>query len=190
MVVMFQREGLTMREAQDMAEHIASDRDLWLRTMVEKELGLSSEVTANPIKDAMVMGLAFIVAAMVPIFPFFFLEGYTAIGTSSGAALLGLFCLGRGQGPDSAQVAPAPRLGDTVGGRCGRGHRLRPRRKHTVGLRHLKETYRNWGDLIFVSVAVAGADHSASVDYQVVAVDGAPFEEGGQTLADSIGVAL
>jgi VIT1/CCC1 family predicted Fe2+/Mn2+ transporter/rubrerythrin len=98
LVVMFQREGLTMREAQDMAEHIASDRDLWLRTMVEKELGLSSEVTANPIKDAMVMGLAFIVAAMVPIFPFFFLEGYTAIGTSSGAALLGLFALGVGKG--------------------------------------------------------------------------------------------
>ena len=98
LVVMFQREGLTMREAQDMAEHIASDRDLWLRTMVEKELGLSSEVTANPIKDAMVMGLTFIVAAMVPIFPFFFLEGYTAIGTSSGAALLGLFALGVGKG--------------------------------------------------------------------------------------------
>ena len=44
LVVMFQREGLSMREAQDMAEHIASDRDLWLRTMVEKELGLSPEI--------------------------------------------------------------------------------------------------------------------------------------------------
>ena len=98
LVVMFQREGLSMREAQDMAEHIASDRDLWLRTMVEKELGLSPEITANPLKDAMVMGLAFIVAAMVPIFPFFFLDGYTAIGVSAGAALTGLFILGVGKG--------------------------------------------------------------------------------------------
>ena len=98
LVVMFQREGLTMREAQDMAEHIASDRDLWLRTMVEKELGLSPEITANPLKDAMVMGLAFIVAAMVPIFPFFFLDGYRAIGASAGGALLGLFILGVGKG--------------------------------------------------------------------------------------------
>ena len=98
LVVMFQREGLTMREAQDMAEHIASDKDLWLRTMVEKELGLSPESTSNPIKDALVMGLAFIVAAMVPIIPFFFLDGYTAIGASSGGALLGLFILGVGKG--------------------------------------------------------------------------------------------
>ena len=98
LVVMFQREGLSMKEAQDMAEHIASDRDLWLRTMVEKELGLSAEITANPIKDALVMGLAFIVAAMVPIFPFFFLDGYTAIGVSTGSALAGLFALGLGKG--------------------------------------------------------------------------------------------
>ena len=98
LVVMFQREGLSMKEAQNMAEHIASDRDLWLRTMVEKELGLSAEVTANPLKDAMVMGVAFIVAAMVPIFPFFFLDGYTAIGVSTGSALTGLFALGVGKG--------------------------------------------------------------------------------------------
>ena len=98
LVVMFQREGLSMKEAQDMAEHIASDRDLWLRTMVEKELGLSAEITANPVKDALVMGVAFIVAAMVPIFPFFFLDGYTAIGVSTGCALTGLFALGLGKG--------------------------------------------------------------------------------------------
>ena len=44
------------------------------------------------------MAAAFIVAAMVPIFPFFFLDGYTAIGVSAGSALFGLFILGMGKG--------------------------------------------------------------------------------------------
>ena len=52
----------------------------------------------NSLKEFPNRGLAFIVAAMVPIFPFFFLDGYTAIGVSAGGALLGLFILGVGKG--------------------------------------------------------------------------------------------
>ena len=96
--VMFRREGMTALEAQDLAGRIASDPDLWLRTMVEKELGLSVESTSNPLKDALVMGASFILAAMVPIFPFFFLDGRIAIAVSASGALVGLFILGVGKG--------------------------------------------------------------------------------------------
>ena len=98
LVVIYQREGLSFQEAKGVAEHIAADKDLWLRTMVEKELGLSYEVTVNPIKDALAMGAAFIAGAVVPVLPYFFAEGAVAIAASVTAALTGLFILGIGKG--------------------------------------------------------------------------------------------
>ena len=98
LVVLFQREGMTYYEARQMADEIAQDRDLWLRTLVEKELGISPDVTTNPVKDAMVMGLAFIIGAAIPLVPHFFLTGGQAIGVSVGATLAGLFALGMYKG--------------------------------------------------------------------------------------------
>ena len=94
LVVLFQREGMTYHEARQMADEISQDRDLWLKTLVEKELGISVEETGSPVKDALVMGLAFITGAAVPLVPHFFLTGGTAIGVSVGATLAGLFTLG------------------------------------------------------------------------------------------------
>ena len=94
LVVLFQREGKSYQEARQIADEISLDRDLWLKTLVEKELGISTEETTNPVKDAMVMGLAFITGAAIPLVPHFFLTGGTAIGVSVGATLAGLFALG------------------------------------------------------------------------------------------------
>ncbi len=94
LVVLFQREGMTYHEARQMADEISQDRDLWLRTLVEKELGISTEDTTSPVKDAMVMGAAFIAGAAIPLVPHFFLTGGQAIGVSVGATLAGLFALG------------------------------------------------------------------------------------------------
>ena len=94
LVVLFQREGMTYNEARAMADEISQDRELWLRTLVEKELGISTEETTNPVMDALVMGLAFITGASIPLVPHFFLTGTTAIGVSVGATLAGLFALG------------------------------------------------------------------------------------------------
>ncbi len=94
LVILFQREGRTYHEARQMADEISQDRDLWLKTLVEKELGISTEETASPVKDALVMGLAFITGAAIPLVPHFFLTGNTAIGVSVGGTLAGLFALG------------------------------------------------------------------------------------------------
>ena len=98
LVVLYQREGKTYQEARHLADEIAEDKDLWLRTLVEKELGISPDDTTNPMKDALTMGVAFILAAIIPILPHFFMEGGPAIGVSIGAALTGLFFLGVGKG--------------------------------------------------------------------------------------------
>ena len=98
LVVLYQREGKTYQEARHLADEIAEDKDLWLRTLVEKELGISPDDTSSPVKDALTMGVAFILAATIPIVPHFFLEGGTAISVSIAAALTGLFFLGVGKG--------------------------------------------------------------------------------------------
>ena len=98
LVVLYQREGLSFSDAQGVAEHIAADKDLWLRTLVEKELGLSPDVTSNPVKDALAMGAAFIVGAVIPIIPYFFIHDKVGIAISVSATLVGLFVLGMGKG--------------------------------------------------------------------------------------------
>ena len=98
LVVIFQREGKTYQEARLLADEISQDKELWLKTLIEKELGISSEETANPVKDALVMGISFIFAALVPIIPYLFLTGGRAIGISVAGALVGLFVLGMGKG--------------------------------------------------------------------------------------------
>ncbi len=98
LVVLYQREGKTYQEARHLADEIAQDKELWLRTLVEKELGISPDETSSPVKDALTMGIAFILAAIIPILPHFFLEGGAAISISIAAALTGLFILGVGKG--------------------------------------------------------------------------------------------
>ena len=98
LVVLYQREGKTYQEARRLADEISQDKDLWLRTLVEKELGISPDDTTNPLKDALTMGVAFILGAIVPIMPHFFLEGGPAITISIASALTGLFILGVGKG--------------------------------------------------------------------------------------------
>jgi vacuolar iron transporter family protein len=98
LVVIFQREGRTYDEARQLADEIAKDKELWLNTLIEKELGISPEETTNPIKDALVMGASFIIAALIPIIPYLFLSGTVAIEVSVAGALVGLFVLGMGKG--------------------------------------------------------------------------------------------
>ena len=98
LVVIFQREGRTYEEASHLADEISQDKDLWLRTLIEKEIGISPDDTTNPVKDALVMGTSFVLAALLPIIPYLLLETKTAIPVSVAAALAGLFVLGFGKG--------------------------------------------------------------------------------------------
>ena len=98
LVVIFQREGKSFEEARALADEISQDKELWLNTLVEKELGISAEDTTNPIKDGLVMGTSFVLTALIPIIPYLFFDGGLAIGISVAGALTGLFVLGMGQG--------------------------------------------------------------------------------------------
>lgn len=98
LVFLYHQQGLTYSQAKTMAEHIALDKDLWLRTLVEKELGINPDVLQSPIKDGFTIAGAFIFGAMVPIIPYIVIDGEKAMVVSILSALIGLFGLGTAKG--------------------------------------------------------------------------------------------
>lgn len=97
MIFILRREGLSEEAAVLVSETLAQNEDVLLRTMIEKELGLSPEVDMVPWKDAIVMGVSFLVGAILPIFPYLFLEGRIVVVVSLVATALGLFAMGAGK---------------------------------------------------------------------------------------------
>ena len=99
LVILLQREGQTYENAVHLANDIAQDQTLWLNTLLEKELGISPDISGSPVKDALVMGVSFGLSAILPIAPYFFLDvSPVAIGLSIGLSLAGLFALGLTKG--------------------------------------------------------------------------------------------
>ena len=94
MAFMLEEDGLPRGEASTMAAAIAAHPDVLLKTMVEKELGLSGEHTeGTPMQGALIMGASFGIGAAVPIIPHLLLPPEVAIWASvlaTGAVLFGI----------------------------------------------------------------------------------------------------
>jgi VIT1/CCC1 family predicted Fe2+/Mn2+ transporter len=91
---MLQREGLGPDAARRVARDLASSKQVLLKTMVEKELGLTVDDDANVLRGAVVMGAAYGLGGLVPLAPYFFLDVRTAVYISVSLAALTLFCMG------------------------------------------------------------------------------------------------
>src|SRR5215831_2127007 len=79
---MLQREGLAPDAAARVAREMASSKPVLLKTMVEKELGLSVDEDDNALRGALVMGAAFGLGGLVPILPYLFLGVQSAVYVS------------------------------------------------------------------------------------------------------------
>jgi VIT1/CCC1 family predicted Fe2+/Mn2+ transporter len=94
LIEIYRLEGFSYEEAVSMAENVASDRQRWLATLAEKELGLPSEIITSPIKDAAAMAGAFAIGGMLPLIPYFFASGGEIIIASVAIAIVALFGMG------------------------------------------------------------------------------------------------
>ena len=94
LIEMYRLEGFTYEQAREMAERVAADKELWLKTMAEKELGLSPEVLPEPSKDALAMGVSYLGAGILPLIPYFFAAGPAAVAASIAIAVVALFAIG------------------------------------------------------------------------------------------------
>jgi VIT1/CCC1 family predicted Fe2+/Mn2+ transporter len=91
---LLREEGLAPDAAARVAGQLASNKNVLLKTMVEKELGLTVDEDANALRGALVMGGSFGVAALMPILPYLFLPVTVALYFSVGLAAALLFGMG------------------------------------------------------------------------------------------------
>ena len=92
---MFEEDGLPHAKALEVARIMAEHPDTLLKTMVEKELGLTvEEGGGSPLQGALVMGAAFGLGTIPPILPHIFLNDAGAVIGSVLATLAVLFAIG------------------------------------------------------------------------------------------------
>lgn len=77
-----------------MAERLAEDPEQMVRAMSQSELGLSEEHLRSPWTSAASAALSTAVGAFVPIIPFFFLSGYSAVLAAFIISILAHFAVG------------------------------------------------------------------------------------------------
>lgn len=89
---MLEEDGLPRQHAATVAQVMAQHPEVLLKTMVEKELGLTvEEAHGSPLRGAVIMGVAFGLGAVVPIIPYLVLppEGVaTLVSLLTTAAVL------------------------------------------------------------------------------------------------------
>ena len=90
----FQAEGLDYDAANRAARAIATNPDVMLKTMAEKELGIPYEPAGSPLSDAATMGTSFVLGAAVPILPYLFLSTTAGLVFSVVLTLGTLFVMG------------------------------------------------------------------------------------------------
>jgi VIT1/CCC1 family predicted Fe2+/Mn2+ transporter len=98
LAVVLEREGLTPDRAVTVARGLASNPNVFLRTKVEKELGLSPDAGGAALGDAIVVGATYLGAAIVPLWPYFFFSLNRALVASLACTLLALFAVGAAKG--------------------------------------------------------------------------------------------
>ncbi len=94
MSLLLEREGMDTQDADTIADIMWKHKNSFFVTMVQKELGIEPEPPSTPIGDALFVGLSYLVAAGIPLFSYFFLQGEIAIVTSILATFVALFGIG------------------------------------------------------------------------------------------------
>ncbi|MGE5137849.1 MAG: VIT1/CCC1 transporter family protein [Rudaea sp.] len=94
MELFYQLKGFPDDEAKLLASRLAEQPDQLLKSLAHEELGLSEQGFPNPIRSAVSATLSTGLGAIIPVLPFFFLSGGTAVVTSFVISTLAHFVVG------------------------------------------------------------------------------------------------
>ena len=86
--------GMARADAAEVARRVGRHPDILLSALAIFELGLAPQRLGAPVRDALVMAVAFGVASVVPLLPFMLTQGLPALGVSALLTLGALFCVG------------------------------------------------------------------------------------------------
>ncbi len=93
LALIYEAKGIRKEEAQQLAKKIMKDPELALEEKVREELGIT-ERSLSPFKEAWITGSATAIGAIIPVLPFFFLQGASAIWTAFAIAMIAHFAVG------------------------------------------------------------------------------------------------
>jgi len=95
LALIYQSKGLPEQQARDLAARLIADSSSALDTLAREELGVDpEELGGSAWEAALTSFLLFALGAIVPVAPFLFLGGATAVVSSVALSALGLFGIG------------------------------------------------------------------------------------------------
>ncbi len=86
--------GMPRPDAAEVARRVGRHPDILLSTLAIFELGLAPQRLGTPVRDALVMAVAFGVASVIPLVPFLFGPALPALALSAVLTLAALFLVG------------------------------------------------------------------------------------------------
>jgi VIT1/CCC1 family predicted Fe2+/Mn2+ transporter len=95
LALIYMAKGIPEAQAKEMANEIMQDKTLAHQILIKEELGINPEELHGSAMEAAVYSfILFAIGAIIPLFPFLFLTGYTAIIVCVIASAFGLFLIG------------------------------------------------------------------------------------------------
>lgn len=94
-ILLYQAKGMSKEEAQKLADKLFENKETALNTLISEELGINKEEMGGSAWEAAITSfLLFSVGAIIPLYPFIFLDGFKAIMLSIASGVVGLFIIG------------------------------------------------------------------------------------------------
>jgi VIT1/CCC1 family predicted Fe2+/Mn2+ transporter/rubrerythrin len=90
----YQVKGLPETDADRVADHLARDPEQLMRVLVNERLGTSEDALSNPFVSAGSGALSTAIGAFIPIIPFFFMHGLSAVFAAALISLAAHFAVG------------------------------------------------------------------------------------------------
>ena len=95
LALIYEARGLKSEQARVLANQILENKDSALQTLAREELGIDPEELGGSAWEAAITSFfLFTLGAIIPVIPFTFLSGMTAVFVSIGFSVVGLFLLG------------------------------------------------------------------------------------------------
>lgn len=90
----YKTKGFQGEELKTIVDKITSNKDVWLKTMLKEELNINLTIVGSPLKGALNMFGAFLIGGILPIIPYFFIDGLTALLIAIGISITSSFIIG------------------------------------------------------------------------------------------------
>lgn len=91
---LYENYGFKGEVLREIVEKITSNKDVWLKVMMEQELKLEPVERSDAMPAGIIVGISALIGSFVPLTPFFFLPLSAAAMVSLGVSALTLFVVG------------------------------------------------------------------------------------------------